>query len=175
MYHQDHHSISRVEPPARCSVQNTLPQFSSADACLQAATQMMDNHTEDLKPTMLRTLQQSTGAPGSEKVVSVATANEFQEALWRGATHVEIREHLDLTNQQAAFYDAPEVYKLQVFPSTLSIRVRPPCALLVMNVDEYTGSSHVASLNGTCIIPYGGPIAGSPALPFVSNLNRCIH
>jgi hypothetical protein len=140
MYHHKLHTISLLEPPARCSVQNTLPQFSSADACLQGATPMMNNHTEDLKPMMLRTLQQAAGATGSEEVVSVATSNEFQEALRAGARHIEITEHLDLTFQEAELSSVKLSYKLEVLPSTWSIRVRQPCASLARTVDEYTGS-----------------------------------
>jgi urease beta subunit len=128
----------------------TLPLSSSADTCLQGAPQAMENHQEDLKPAMLRTLQQAAGATGSENVVSVATANEFQAAVKTGVRHITITEHLDFTNQEAAFYDEDgKGYKLKVLPSTWSIRVRPPCASLAIAVEEYTGSSRVASLKGT--------------------------
>jgi hypothetical protein len=176
MYHHDQLSISHFESPARCSAQMTLPQFSSADACLQGAIQAMKNHQEDLKPTMLRRLQRAAVATGSEKVVSVATSYEFQEALRTGARHIDITEHLDLTNEEVAFEDDyGDSYKLQVLPSTWSIRVRPPCSSLALTVDEYTGSSCVASLKGTLGRHEGGSCSCSPALRFVSTLNPCIR
>jgi hypothetical protein len=128
----------------------------------------MENHQQDLKPAMLRTLQQAAGAPGSEKVVSVATSSELQAALRKGARHIEITEHLDFTNEEAAFEDYGEAYKLSVSRSTWSIRVRRPCASLAMSVDEYTGSSHIAPLKGTVSTPERGSSACSPALPFLS-------
>jgi hypothetical protein len=106
---------------------------------------------------MPRTLQQAAGATGRANVVHVGTSDEFQEAVRAGARHIEITQQLDLTYQEAASYNTFVFFKLQVLPSTWSIRVRPPCASLSITVDEHTGNSRVPSRKGTVSTPQGGP------------------
>jgi hypothetical protein len=133
---------------------------------LQGATQAIEDHQETLKRTMLRSLQQAAEGTGSEKVVYVATANEFQAAARAGARHIEVTEHLDLTNDEA-------FYKVHVSRSTWSIRVRPTCVLLAMAIDDNKESACVSCLRGTLVTSGAGPSASSPALRFC--LNHSIH
>jgi hypothetical protein len=71
----------------------------------------------------------------------VATVNEFQEALRAGARHIEITQHLDLTNEEVdEDYDYGTGLTLKLLPSSWSIRVSPPCASVPITVDEYVHS-----------------------------------
>jgi hypothetical protein len=62
-------------------------------------------------------------AGDAKKPVIVRTAEALTEAILQGSTHIEIRQHLDLTTM--ASFNGPEYpIKLPLRSSTQSIRVR---------------------------------------------------
>jgi hypothetical protein len=95
------------------------------------------NYNEgDLNPSLLRSLQDTSGPAGAEDMRNVATAEELQAAIAAGVRHIVISEHLDLTALQPYIgYPFPQI-KLGLSPSTWSIRVRPssPSVLQVVRV-----------------------------------------
>jgi ketol-acid reductoisomerase len=86
------------------------------------AAQLADDQTQ-LRPAMLRALQEAVSAAEKTRVTYVATPDELQTALSAGARHIEITEHLELTFFET-FNSVYGLVKLQANASTWSIRVR---------------------------------------------------
>jgi hypothetical protein len=94
---------------------------------MQGRTPQLVDDPSNLKPAMLRALQEAPGTAGNGEITYVSTANELQEALQEGARHIEIRQHLILTGIQSNSSLAIYLVKLVPSDSTWSIRVRPSC------------------------------------------------
>jgi hypothetical protein len=80
------------------------------------------NNQEDLKPPMLRALQEAADSGGMAEVSYVATTEELQAAVDEEARHIEITQHLDLTTITVFL-----IFKFDLKGSTLSIRVCLSC------------------------------------------------
>jgi hypothetical protein len=85
------------------------------------AEEAMNNHTI-LKPPVLRALQQTVNSVGFIEVTYVATTEELFTALFNGARHITILQHLDLTT---TVEELPLLTSIIFKSSTLSFRVRP--------------------------------------------------
>jgi hypothetical protein len=86
------------------------------------AAQLADYQVQPT-PAMLRALQEAVSAADKTQVTYVTTPEELQAALLAGARHIEITEHLDLTDFEP-FNSAYQLVKLEVSALTWSIRVR---------------------------------------------------
>jgi hypothetical protein len=64
---------------------------------MQDVTASTVDHPSDMKPTMLRALQEEGVKAGNGEVSYVSTAKDLLDALNAKAQHIEITEHLDLT------------------------------------------------------------------------------
>jgi hypothetical protein len=64
---------------------------------MQDVTASTMDHPSDMKPTMLRALQEEAVHAANGDVSYVSTAKELVDALNARERHIEITEHLDLT------------------------------------------------------------------------------
>jgi hypothetical protein len=78
----------------------------------------------DPSPSVHSSLSQTASPAGdAKKLVIVETAEALTKAILKGSTHIEIREHLDLT-KTASFGGVDFPIKLPLLSTTESIRVR---------------------------------------------------
>jgi hypothetical protein len=103
-----------------------------------------------LKPAGLRTLQQS-----KPMVTAVSTPQELLDTVSRGAAHIEIRQHLDLTTVAPLYVDGSYSIILgETLPGSVqSIRVRCFRMLLMHCV----GSDRQAGCMRTMVLTFTSP------------------
>jgi hypothetical protein len=103
---------------------------------MQGVTAPVVDYSRDLKPLVLRALQEVPAEVGYDQVTYVATATELVNAMYAKARHIEITEHLDLT----AFIDTYDPFgnavSMHLDVRTWSIRVRSKCSTYALYVAD---------------------------------------